>query len=132
MVERERELSTSTKNIPSVLKYQYTGKFDLKISDKCCYRLKKEIAKEWQEENHKGIVITGIRAEEGGMRNQGGCTVFEENDLVKFHPLKVVSDSWENEFLEREREYANSIIHHTISKGRVAKVVPSIKKFSMN
>ena len=66
------------------------------------------------------------------MRNQGGCTVFEENDLVKFHPLKVVSDSWENEFLEREREreYANSIIHHTISKGRVAKAVPLIKKFS--
>lgn len=110
VVERERELSTSTKNIPNVLKYQYTGKFDLKISDKCCYRLKKEIAKEWQEENHKGIVITGIRAEEGGMRNQGGCTVFEENDLVKFHPLKVVSDSWENEFLERERESMQTLL----------------------
>lgn len=66
------------------------------------------------------------------MRNQGGCTVFDENDLVKFHPLKVVTDDWENEFLEREREYANSIIHLTISKGQVAKVVPSIKKFSMS
>lgn len=49
-------------------------------------------------------MITGIRAEEGGMRNQGGCTVFDEKDLVKFHPLKVVTDDWENEFLERERE----------------------------
>lgn len=36
------------------------------------------------------------------MRNQGGCTVFDGDNLKKFHPLKVVSEEWENEFIKRE------------------------------
>lgn len=101
MLERERALSTSIKNCPDLLKYQFEGKLSFNISDKCCYRLKKEIAKKWQISYNKSIVITGIRAEEGGMRNQGGCTVFDGNDLHKFHPIKIVSDEWEDEFLKR-------------------------------
>lgn len=86
-----------------MLEYQFekNGGFNLKISDKCCYRLKKEVAHKYEKDNNKYITITGIRADEGGMRNQGGCTVFDGNDLKKFHPLKVVSDEWEKEFIDK-------------------------------
>ena len=42
--------------------------FTLKVSDKCCYRLKKEVAEKWQKENKKSITITGIRQSEKGLR----------------------------------------------------------------
>lgn len=71
------------------------------MSDLCCYKLKKENAHKWQEESGKTITLTGIRAEEGGMRSVGGCTVFDDGKLVKFHPLKVVDENWENEFVEK-------------------------------
>lgn len=35
------------------------------------------------------------------MRNQGGCSVFDGNKLKKFHPLKVVDDKFEEEFINR-------------------------------
>lgn len=72
-----------------------------KISDKCCYKLKKENAHKWEEANNRYIAMTGIRAEEGGMRNQNGCTIFQDDKLKKFHPIKVVSDEWEEEFIKR-------------------------------
>lgn len=71
------------------------------MSDLCCYKLKKENAHRYQEESGRTITLTGIRAEEGGMRTQGGCTVFDEGKLVKFHPLKVVDENWENKFIEK-------------------------------
>lgn len=80
--------------------FQKNGGFNLKISDKCCYRLKKEIAHKYEKESGKYIAITGIRASEGGMRNQGGCTIFDGNKLHKFHPIKVVSDEWEELFIK--------------------------------
>ena len=85
------------------MQYQFhkNGGFHLKISDKCCYRLKKEIAHKYEKESGKHIAITGIRASEGGMRNQGGCTIFDGDKLHKFHPIKIVSDEWEEEFIKR-------------------------------
>lgn len=71
------------------------------ISDLCCQKLKKDNARKWQEESGRTITMTGIRAEEGGMRTQGGCTVFDEGKLIKFHPLKVVDEEWENEFIKK-------------------------------
>ena len=71
------------------------------MSDLCCKRMKKDNAKKWQEENNKTITLTGIRAEEGGMRNQNGCTIFEEGKLKKFHPLKVVDEQWEDWFIKK-------------------------------
>lgn len=86
--------------IPNSLRYQYLEDFNLKISDKCCYKLKKENAKKYEEESKRFIAITGIRAEEGGMRALNGCTIFDGDKLTKFHPLKVVTEKWENDFLE--------------------------------
>ena len=88
---------------PDKLKYQFKGDFTrLKMSDKCCYKLKKEIALKYEAESKRTIVITGMRADEGGMRALGGCTIFEDGKLKKFHPLKVVDDEFENEIIKRE------------------------------
>ena len=89
---------------PSKLRYQFTTEFKntgLKFSDKCCYKLKKEIAVKYEESSGRSIAITGIRGEEGGMRALNGCTIFNDNKLKKFHPLKVVSEEWEQEFIKR-------------------------------
>lgn len=99
--ERERESCMSLKGCPSKLKYQFAEDLKFNISDLCCYKLKKEVAKKWQEENNKTITMTGIRAEEGGMRGQGGCAVFEDDKLIKFHPLKIVNENWEKWFIDK-------------------------------
>lgn len=90
---------------PRKLRYQFTDDFKnngIKLSDKCCYKLKKETAHKYEESSGKTIAITGIRAEEGGMRALNGCTIFNEGQLKKFHPLKVVSDKWEETFINNE------------------------------
>ena len=53
---------------PSILKYQFTNDFTIKISNQCCYKLKKEPVKKWAKENNKSITITGMRRDEGGTR----------------------------------------------------------------
>lgn len=102
--ERERETYVSTRNIPAKLKYQMGGNFNLNISDLCCYRLKKETFAKWEEENGRSIGITGMKAEEGGMRTVIKCVVFDDKNkdkIRRFHPLLVVSDEWEREFAKR-------------------------------
>ena len=86
---------------PSALQYQFEDDFKLKLSDKCCYRLKKAPAKQWANENNKSILLTGMRSEEGGQRKNISCTAFKDNKLLKFHPLLVVSEEWEDEFVKR-------------------------------
>ena len=90
---------------PDKLRYQFTTEFKskgLKFSDKCCYKLKKEIALKYEESSGKNIAITGIRGQEGGMRALNGCTIFNEGKLKKFHPLKVITDEFEEEIIKRE------------------------------
>ena len=89
---------------PDKLKYNFSQCFTLKVSDKCCYKLKKEPAALWSEKNKRPVTITGIRQEEGGLRQSlTSCTVFYDADcknLHKFHPLLVVSDEWINDFVK--------------------------------
>lgn len=96
-------LDTKTKFLcPEILKYQFSDDFKIKISDKCCYKLKKEPAKLWAEQNKKTITMTGMRSEEGGMRNyQKDCAIFDGNDLVKFHPLKPITNEFAEWFIEK-------------------------------
>ena len=91
---------------PSKLRYQFTTEFKnsgLKLGDMCCYKLKKEVAHKYEEQSNRQIAITGIRGEEGGMRALNGCTIFNEDKLKKFHPLKVITDEYEEEFIKREK-----------------------------
>ena len=89
---------------PKSLAYQFTKDFALKVSDRCCYKMKKEPVHKWEKENHKPIAITGMRREEGGQRaNIKGCIITDKSGKVKkFHPLLVVTDEWEEWYRERE------------------------------
>ena len=51
---------------PRILRYQFADDFKLKISKKCCDRLKKEPIKKWQKENGRPYAIIGIMPAEGG------------------------------------------------------------------
>jgi 3'-phosphoadenosine 5'-phosphosulfate sulfotransferase (PAPS reductase)/FAD synthetase len=80
---------------PQCLKYQFNKSYNLKISDKCCYKLKKEPIAKWENKSGKYIKILGIRREEGGMRNISGCTVFDnKNQLKVFKPLAPLTNDW--------------------------------------
>lgn len=82
---------------PTELHYQFSKSFKLHCSDMCCQKLKKDLAKKWQKENNKTITITGMRKDEGGSRLTLTCLT---NNNTKFHPLSVVDEEWENEFIE--------------------------------
>ena len=86
---------------PLILNYQFTNDFTIKISNQCCYKLKKEPVKKWAEQNNKSITITGMRKEEGGTRKSLDCIITKNGKAVKFHPLAIVDDDWENEFIKR-------------------------------
>lgn len=86
---------------PSILKYQFKNDFKLKISDKCCEHLKKNIIKKWEKDNNKFVVLTGMRKAEGGQRTKLNCVVYDKDkNIKKFHPLAVVSDDWEQWYIE--------------------------------
>lgn len=89
---------------PEKLRYQFTPEFTLKVSDKCCFKLKKEPAEKWAKEHNRPITITGIRKGEHGLRQSiSGCAIFydkECKELHKFHPLFVVDEKWVDEFVE--------------------------------
>lgn len=94
---------------PKSLMYQFSPEFKIKISDQCCNKMKKEPAHRYEKESGRTITITGMRKAEGGQRiGIKGCIVTnQETGRVKFHPLLVVDDAWEQEFItniERERE----------------------------
>lgn len=87
---------------PEKLKYQFSEDFQLKISDKCCLKMKKEIAEQYARENGRAIAITGVRQSEGGLRqSMQGCTTFTGGGrLHKFHPLFPLEDDWIDLFIQ--------------------------------
>ena len=104
-LNREDSFKCPSNKCPSKLRYQFTDDFKMKVSNKCCYKLKKEIADKWSKENGKTITITGMRSNEGGLRaSHKGCAVFADNSckvLKKFHPLFPLEDWWLDEFIKR-------------------------------
>lgn len=89
---------------PKKLEYQFTPEFKIKCSEKCCYKLKKEPAEKWEKENGKRIVLTGMRKEEGGQRQLlKGCITTDSKGFVrKFHPLLVITKSFEDWFIKTQ------------------------------
>ena len=86
---------------PNVLLYQFEERGKYNYSNQCCYKLKKNLLHSKQKEINRNIVITGMRAEEGGNRKRLGCTIFQSDKLKKFHPLIVVSEEWEDWFIKK-------------------------------
>lgn len=86
---------------PKVLEYQFTEKNKLNISDKCCYKLKKEVAHRYEKEFRKSIAIIGLRSSEGGTRiRHKGCVVFDGDKLKKFKPINPCTDEWCDWYVE--------------------------------
>lgn len=87
---------------PKSLKYQFTPDFNLNLSDKCCYKLKKEPFRVWEKQNGKTVAILGVRMDEGGQRaNHHECIVMDsKGGLNKFKPLNPVSDEWEDWYIK--------------------------------
>lgn len=88
---------------PKSLLFQFEDGYPLKLSDKCCLRLKKEPVKKWQKESGKTIAMTAMRKEEKGQRSHLGCVVTnKDGNVLKFHPLSVVTEEWEDWYIERK------------------------------
>ena len=86
---------------PKILRYQFSEDFNIKCSEKCCDELKKYPSRDYAKENNKTISITGIRMDEGGFR-QGNSKCITYNKATKLkmvHPLKPISDEWEEQFI---------------------------------
>lgn len=86
---------------PDKLRYQFSPEYTLKISDKCCQRMKEEPLIKWQRENNKKIAILGLMAEEGGRRAFAKCTVYTNGKLKAFQPLAKVTHEWEKWFIDK-------------------------------
>lgn len=103
----ERYLNPSEKRknygCPNCLKYQFTNEFKLKVSHLCCFKMKKEPIKKWQKQNNRTITLTGMRKDEGGTRkNIQGCIITDKaNNVIKFHPLLVVNEDFENWIIKK-------------------------------
>lgn len=84
---------------PNILRYQFTEEFKLKVDYQCCVQMKEKPLIRYGKENSKPYAITGIRADEGGVRTNSKCLVFSGGKLNQFHPLSVVSQEWEDWFI---------------------------------
>ena len=96
----DKEPWSSQTSCPQILKYQFTPEFNIKISDKCCLRLKEEPLAKWSKENNKPFPIIGVMREEGGRRNNAQCLAIRGNKLFAFQPLAPMTKEWEEWFIE--------------------------------
>ena len=84
---------------PKILRYQFENVNCLRISDKCCKRLKEDSLAKWSKENKKPYSIIGIMASEGGRRNRAQCLAFRGKKFKNFQPLVPMTKEWENWFI---------------------------------
>lgn len=102
---------------PKSLKYQFNSDFKLRVSDKCCYRMKEEPLHKWQKANNKPYAIIGIMRDEGGRRNRATCLAFSGKNLSAFQPLTVVTKEWEDWFI-KEYNVELSVLYTTYGFSR--------------
>lgn len=88
-----RIIPAEYRTCPSKLMYQISNSFNLEISHKCCYKLKKEPIRKWEKQNKRPICITGMTKEEGGQRTTLACIVTDTKtgSVKRFHPLSVIT-----------------------------------------
>ena len=75
---------------PKMLRFQFSTDYPLKISHKCCARLKKDIGDKYMKEHGKTWTITGMTRAEGGARTHIDCVNYSKGK-GKFHPLAPVT-----------------------------------------
>ena len=96
----DKEPWSSLKSCPKCLEYQFSEDFHIRVSDKCCQRMKKDILHRYQREHGKVYGIIGVRQAEGGNRINAQCMAFRNKRLSAFQPLAVCSDEWMNWYQE--------------------------------
>ena len=97
---RTQSSKWNSRKCPNKLLYQFENNWcDVKISDKCCDRLKKEPLHEYEKTFNRTIAIIGIMRSEGGRRESAKCTVFNNNKLKSFQPLAPLTKDWEDWFI---------------------------------
>lgn len=94
------EYNFNSNKCPKCLRYQFEPTFNLKVSDECCDKLKKEPLLKWQKENNKPFGIVGIMPAERGQRESALCLAFENGKLKNFQPLVPVTKKWEDWLIE--------------------------------
>jgi len=97
--------STTLFKCPKSLKYQFTDSFNIKVSELCCNKLKKEAASKYEKMSNRFIAILGLMQDEGGQRaSHKGCVIFSSKDnktLKKFKPLNPITKDFEEWFVEK-------------------------------
>jgi 3'-phosphoadenosine 5'-phosphosulfate sulfotransferase (PAPS reductase)/FAD synthetase len=86
---------------PKKLMYQFTPEFKIKVSPKCCDKLKKEPLHDWSKENEKPYSILGLMLDEKGQRETAKCLAFRGDKLKAFQPLVPLTKEWEEWFIEK-------------------------------
>jgi 3'-phosphoadenosine 5'-phosphosulfate sulfotransferase (PAPS reductase)/FAD synthetase len=93
------EIEPMSFQCPKILRYQFDESCNLKISDKCCLRLKEEPMKKYSTEQKRPYAIIGVMASEGGRRMEAKCLAFSGNKLKAFQPLVPMTKEWEDWFI---------------------------------
>lgn len=88
-----------TRTCPKKLEFHFTSENQLRISDKCCLRLKEDPLIKYAKEHNKTTAIIGIMIDEGGRRTKSTCLAFSGKKLKKFQPLVPVTKDWEDWFI---------------------------------
>jgi len=88
---------------PKILQFQFNEPLPYKMSDKCCYKMKKEPFKKYEKETGRVIGLTGMRRAEKGLRENINCLVFSRGSLHRFHPLAPCTDDFIEQLID---EYA--------------------------
>ena len=100
--EREDKEPWSTQNsCPNILRYQFTPEFDLRVSDKCCQRMKKDVINRYMKQSGKKYGIVGTRQEEGGNRIRATCIAYKQGKFYLFQPLAPLSNDFMNWYADK-------------------------------
>lgn len=86
---------------PKVLRYQFSPSFKIRVSDKCCDRMKEHPIDQWAKNNGYKYHIIGLMSCEGGRRQKVGCFAFSKDRFVAFQPLAPLTKEWEEWFIEK-------------------------------
>lgn len=85
---------------PKVLQDMFNKPLPFKISEKCCYKFKKEPFALYEKESGRHIGLTGMRRAEKGLREQLKCLVFDNDKLHRFHPLAPMDDDFIESYIK--------------------------------
>ena len=95
----KKTLEDKSFQCPDKLRFQFDENYNLKISDKCCEKIKEQPLINWAKENKKQYRIIGVMASEGGRRMKAKCMAFRNGKFKNFQPLVAVTKEWEDWFI---------------------------------